>query len=451
MTMDATDNSPAETRIGEWRAAILRSRAVDESDADELESHLREQIADLEKSGLTADEAFLVAVRRLGEVDRVTAEFAREHSDRLWKQLALARDDEPARPLLVMLGFAALAAVLLQTARALWQADDGNSTWFPRDITLFVLPVLAAYFAVVRRMPWRRIVPLAVIVAMLAIAVNVYPFGAGAATDLLVMIHLPVVLWFVVGAAYLGGEVRSSSRRMEFIRFTGEWAIYYALIALGGAVLVALTMAVLGPIAPGAGEFVFTWVVPTGAAGAVIVAAWLVEAKKSIIENLAPVLTAIFTPLFAAMLVVASVAYAVSGLGREFDRDLLTVFDVLLLVVLGLVVYGISARSAGRAAGPMDVVRLIAVVVAVALDVLVLVSMLARVGEFGFTANRAAALGLNVILLVNLVVTAWLIVRLLTGRAQPSRLEHWQTGYLPVFAGWVTLVVLVLPPVFGFR
>jgi hypothetical protein len=107
-----------DTRIGEWRAAILRSRAVDEADADELEGHLREQIADLEKAGLSTDEAFLIAVGRLGKVDLVTAEFAREHSDRLWKQLAMDHaDDSSPRPFAIMLGFAVLAAVLIQVAR----------------------------------------------------------------------------------------------------------------------------------------------------------------------------------------------------------------------------------------------------------------------------------------------------------------------------------------------
>ena len=148
-----------------------------------------------------------------------------------------------------------------------------------------------------------------------------------------------------------------------------------------------------------------------------IVAAWLVEAKKSIVENLAPVLTAIFTPLFAVMLVASAVGYLVAGIGRDFDRDLLTVFDVLLLVVLGLVVYGISARRPGAGAGAMDVIRLVAVVAAIVLDVLVLVSMFARVGEFGFTPNRVAALGLNILLLVNLAGTAWLIVRQVTGKS----------------------------------
>lgn len=449
-----------ETSIGQWRTAVLRGRAIEGEDADELESHLREQVAELQAAGLHEDEAFLIAVRRLGEVDGLTAEFARVHGERLWKQLTLSGPEEHRRrPFLSMFAFAALAAILIQSARLLAAATgagegrlfgDPVAPWFLRDLGFFVLPVLAAHFAVLRRMPWRRVLPLAAIVAGLAVLVNLFPLVPYGSTELLLAIHVPVALWFVVGAAYLGGDIRPSSRRMDFVRFSGEWAIYYALIALGGGVLLGLTVAVLGPIAPGAIEPVITWVLPSGAAGAVIVAAWLVEAKKSIIENLAPVLTAIFTPLFAVMLLGSAVAYAIAGLGRDFDRDLLTVFDVLLLVVLGLVVYGISAREPGRAAGAMDVVRLVAIVAAIVLDILVLVAMFARVGEFGFTANRLVALGLNLVLLANLSGSAWLTVRLLAGRAAAARLERWQTGYLAVFAAWVLFVVLAVPPIFGF-
>lgn len=150
------------------------------------------------------------------------------------------------------------------------------------------------------------------------------------------------------------------------------------------------------------------------------------------------------------MLLAAATVYLVTIPGRTFDRELLGGFDALLLVVVGLVVYGISARGSGRAAGAMDVIRLIAVAAAIVLDVLVLVAMFARVGEFGFTANRVAALGLNVILLVNLAGTAWLIVRMLVSRTPAMQLERWQTSYLPVFAGWVLFVVLAVPPLFGF-
>jgi hypothetical protein len=165
---------------------------------------------------------------------------------------------------------------------------------------------------------------------------------------------------------------------------------------------------------------------------------------------MAPVLTKVFTPLFALMVVASIVTYAVVGFG-EFDRDRLMVFDALLMVILALVLYGLSARDlASERAGLMDGVQLVAVVGALVLDVMVLGSMLARIGDLGFTPNRVAALGLNIVLLVDLVWAAWLSTRLLAGRTTVHRLSHWQTTYLPVFGAWAAAVVLIIPPLFSF-
>ena len=437
-----------ESQITQWRAAVTRNRAVENADAEELEGHLREQIADLQLTGLSDEEAFLVAVKRLGAVDVVTAEFAREHGDRLWKQLVLVGDSTARRPLLSMLVFAAVAAVVIQIARL---AGRENAPWFARDLGLFVLPVLAGYFLWVRRAPRRIAIVVLVSVVILAVLANIFPFTADSQTETLVGIHLPIVLWFVVGIAYHGSEWMSPSRRMDFVRFTGEWAIYYVLFALGGGVLIMLTSLVLAPIAPPLlNEQLFLWVVPSGATAAVIVAAWLVEAKKSVIENIAPVLTAIFTPLFAVMLVGSAVGYFFAGVGHAFDRELLVAFDVLLLVVVALVLYGISARDPMKPAGIADTIRLITVIAALVLDLLVLGSMLSRIGDYGFTPNRVAALAVNVLLVVNLGGTAWLTARAVAGRGAVVRLDRWQTSYLLAFGAWGLAAVIVLPLVFAF-
>ena len=62
---------------------------------------------------------------------------------------------------------------------------------------------------------------------------------------------------------------------------------------------------------------------------------------------MAPVLTMVFTPLFAVMLLVSAVVYATTGFGREFDREVLTVFDLLLVTVLGLVLYVVAQFAIG--------------------------------------------------------------------------------------------------------
>src|SRR5690348_16358399 len=91
---------------------------------------------------------------------------------------------------------------------------------------------------------------------------------------------------------------------MDFVRLSGELAIYYVLIALGGIVLIAFTAMMFQAIDVKVDWLIGRWILPCGAAGAVIIGSWLVEAKQSVIENMAPVLTRLFTPLFTVVLLV---------------------------------------------------------------------------------------------------------------------------------------------------
>jgi hypothetical protein len=443
-----------ESQIALWRAHVAGSPAVNGRDVDELEDHLRQQIADLTQAGLTPDEGFLIAVKRMGDLDLLSREFAREYSGRLWRQLVLAGGDEETDRApsgwAEAFAFAAAAAVAIQVARLAAGFPDEQPTWFARNLGLIVLPFLAAYFLRRRRLGVRAWIVTAVPFVIAALVVNLYPYETDSDTEKLVALSLPVALGFVVAYPYMSGTLRSHERRMDFVRFAGEWFIYYVLIALGGGLLMALTAGILGPAGVDV-DGVAAWVMPSGAAGAVVVAAWLVESKQQVVENMAPVLTMLFTPLFAVMLTCAAVVYAVTGLGGTFDRDLLTVLDALLVVVLALVVYGMSAREPSTSPGWMDRIQLVAVVSALVLDLMVLGAMIARIGDVGFSPNRTAALGLNVILLVDLAGAAWLSGRFLAGRSRFHVLERWQTTYLPVFALWAATVVVVFPPLFGFE
>jgi hypothetical protein len=84
-------------------------------------------------------------------------------------------------------------------------------------------------------------------------------------------------------------------------------------------------------------------------------------------------------------------------------------------------------------------------------DAVALAAIAARISEFGFTPNRVAALGENLILLVNLTWTAWLYARFLRHHGSFGSLERWQIAYLPVYSVWAALVVVLFPPVFGYR
>jgi len=407
-------------------------------------------------AGLAADEAFLVAVKRMGNLDALSREFGLEHSERLWKQLVIVpAQSGDARPwpqadALVVFGLAVAAAVAIKVPELFGIALTEVTGFYARNLALFVLPFLTAYFAWKRRLDRRTLRLLAVGFVAAAVMANVYPFVKGASTERLTALHLPIALWLLVGIAYAGGRWSEVAGRMDFIRFSGELFIYYVLIALGGAVLMAFTAMIFEAIGIRVEPFFQSWLLPCGATGAVLVASWLVEAKQSVIENMAPVLTRLFTPLFAVALLLFLGTALWTGRGVESERNVLIAFDLLLVLVLGLLLYSLSARDPQSPPGVFDVLQVVLVISALLADAVALWAIVVRIQEFGFTPNRVAALGENVILLINLAWSSVLYLRFLRGDGPFAKLERWQTDYIPVYAVWAAIVVIAFPPVFGY-
>lgn len=114
---------------------------------------------------------------------------------------------------------------------------------------------------------------------------------------------------------------------------------------------------------------------------------------------MAPVLGRLFTPLFAAVLLTFLGTMAFTGRGIDVERDLLIPFDLLLVLVLGLLLYSISARDPAAPVGTFGWLLVLLLVSALLVDLLALAAIVGRISDFGFTPNRVAALGGNVILL----------------------------------------------------
>lgn len=450
---------PLEEQIDQWRNYVRRRQTIHAVDVVELEDHLREQITSLVDAGLATDEAFLVAVKRMGSLDALSREFAREHSDRLWKQLVLVPLDSdaphtPGRTDAIVTYSLAVAAAMFVKIPALFglglDEHSGDMPFYARNAAFFVLPLLVGYFVWKRRLASRTLRLLAVAFVAAGVVANAYPFVHGGSTETLTALHLPIALWLAVGIAYAGGRWSQVAGRMDFIRFSGELFIYYVLIALGGGVLTAFLAMIFQAIGINVGPFIGSWLLPCGAAGAVLVASWLVEAKQNVIENMAPVLTRLFTPLFAAMLILFLGTLLWIGRGVDIERNVLIAFDLLLVVVIGLLLYAVSARDPRSPPDAFDLMQVALVVSALLADAVALWAIAARITEFGFSPNRVAALGENVILLINLAWSAVLYLRFLRGRGSFAALERWQTNYIPVYAVWAAIVVVLFPPLFRY-
>ena len=477
--MQEANADTMESLIAEWRTYLRRREANHALDADEYEGRLRDHIAALRDAGLADDEAFLIAVRRVGETDEASREFASEHFGRLWEQpvsepvgegeserpqpiweraLALLVPDPAAgddgRPALiefvVVLGLAVAAGLAIKVPEVFgYRLIDGDAV-YARNLSLFVLPMLAGYFVWKRGLSRRASLWFVLPFVAAAVFANIFPFERDAHTELLTALHLPLALWLAVGFAYVGGRWRSVERRTDFVRFTGELFIYYVLIALGGGVFSLLTWGMFEAIDLDVGDFIVEWLLPCGAMGAVLVAGWLVERRQSVMQNIAPMLSRVFTPLFAVMLPIFLAAMVLTGEWIDMDRDMLIGFDIMLALVLGLLLFSVSARDPHARPGFFDALQLLLVMAVIVADLIALSAIAGRISEFGFTPNRTAAVGGNLVLLGNLAWSAWLFARILSGRGEFSTLVRWQANYLPVYAVWAAVVVVVFPPLFGY-
>ena len=446
-----------EMQIHSWSDHLRSHGNLKEADIRELESHLREEIDDLISAGLSPDESFLISVKRLGNLDAISHEFAKVNTDNLWKHLFIdpvdsAAKKESRRDIALVVIFALLAGTLVKLPElfGLGFNAPGIEHFYLRNISLFILPFVAAFFLIKRKSNWKTWSTIVATFIIAALIINIYPSFPPYNTEYLSSLHLPLLLWLIVGVAYIGREWRSSPGRMNFIRFTGEMFVYGVLVSAGVLVLGLFTLAIFKAIQINAGEFIQEYYLPYGACAAVLITAYLVEAKKSVVENFAPILAKIFSPLFLAIMVSFLVVIIITGKSPFMEREFLIAFDLMLALVLGLVLYVISSRNNQQPPNMFDYLNLALILIAFVIDGVALSAILFRLSAFGITPNKIAALGENLILLGNLGGLAWLYVIYFKRKCDFIKLEIWQTGYLYVYFIWTAIVAFIFPILFGF-
>lgn len=449
-TIDDADATLA-AELSTWRAELSANRALSPDDIDELEDHLLSEYTDLMGLGLSTEEAMLIARRRLGTSTAVAGEYLAVHPDRAWKQIG----EENSRPVWHLPVALVLGLVAGLCARGFLEVSIYDHGEFAlRAFPLIPLAFFAVYLAITAKT--RDVIGLALVGVGLGaggIIAAFYPSNLDGQTPILTGFHLPIFALVLIGIAYLGLRWRSIEAWMDWVRYVGEGAIYYTLTTLGGGIIVALVYSIFAAIGLDTQRVdqVMGWIVLICVVGALFVCAWLVEFKKSAMENVAPVLTAVFTPVMTVALVSFLFVVAITGNLIEVERDVLIVFDGLLIVVEALVMFTVSARPEEKTMRLLDWMQVVLIGAGVLVDVLLLWALSGRLVEYGLSANKLAALVLNILLLIHLIGALVGYLRIAGKRPSAAlALVKWQALALPVFGVWAAIVAFIFPPVFSF-
>jgi len=440
-----------KTNQSAWITHMVQTHALIPQAKVELETRLTHVLNEL--VALSDEEAFLIATRRVAQE---TGYSLVSDSQPLWKltQTKAKRQTDSRSgwtQLLTLLVFILIAGTLAKLPN--WLVSEKYTLAYEllnlKNASLYVLPLGSLLLALRRKLDWRLTGGILGFYALSALIINVYPYQGERMTEVLTGIHFPLLAWLVLGLAYVGKPWTSSSKRMEFIRFSGEAFIYGVLIFMGVMVLSGFVLLIFSSIGVDVSTFVADYLLVYGACAVVLLAIDQVE-RSNFLGQFAPVLARIFSPLFLVALSIFLLVMVVSGENPLADRNYLIGFDAMLILVLALVVYGISARPITASWGVSDWINLALIGVTLVIDVAALWQILIRLGTMGITPNKMAALGENVLVLGNLIGLGYFLIRILRKQGTFDHLEHFQTAYLTVYAGWLAVVAFGFPLFFGF-
>lgn len=447
---DLTANSLA------WTSHVQTKLNLTQTQLEALQAQLSDAVSSLTESGLTPEEAFLIAIKRVSKANNYV--FLNASETEVWKQVQIKGSETKAqtnrfKSVLLVIVFSLIAGTLSKIPEWFFKPADGWSAAYEmmifKNITLWVLPLVALYLLIQHKSSRKMILTLMGLFALSFVLINVYPFVGERQTELLSGLHAPLLMWLITGVAYLGSDWKLVKRRMDFIRFTGEAFIYGVLIYSGLGVLILFIFLIFSSINVDPSEFVTKVLLPYGAYGTVLVTIYQVE-KKNLMENFAPILAKIFSPLFLIAMVVFLLTIVITGRNPLVDRNYLIAFDAMLILVLALVLYVLSSRKEGEPVNVFDMLSLALIVTALIIDGIALFQILSRLFSMGITPNKMAALGENLLVMGNLGGLAFFYTQIMRKKAKFDALEKYQTDYLWLYAGWLAVVAFVFPLLFGF-
>ena len=352
------------------------------------------------------------------------------------------------RELLFVLIAALVAGVIAKLPAILSISED---FFYPRNIGFIIFPALTAYFAWKNKLSTRKIA--FIIGAALAglIFINLLPDVTKSDTTILSCIHLALVLWSILGFAFVGGMKNNDEKRLGFLKYNGDLLVITALIVIAAAIMSGITIGLFSLIGFNIKEFYFENIVIFGLPAAPIVGTYLTQTNPQLVGKVSPVIAKIFSPLVVVMLVIYLIAMIYSGKDPYNDREFLLIFNALLIGVMAIIFFSIAEASKTTKSQPELWILFLLSVVTIIVNGIALSAIVFRISEWGITPNRAAVLGGNVLILINLLLVTAQLFRVLSKKANINGVGKVISFYLPIYVVWTIVVTFIFPLLFGFK
>jgi uncharacterized membrane protein YozB (DUF420 family) len=353
-----------------------------------------------------------------------------------------------SRKELVFVIIAALLAGVIAKLPTLFNIDE--EFFYSRNIGFIIFPVLSAYFAWKNKLSTGKIAFIAGATLVSLFFINFLPNDDTSDTLILSCIHLVLMLWSILGFAFVGETRINNEKRLGFLKYNGDLVVMTTLIVIAAGILSGITIGLFSLIGFNIEKFYFENIVIFGLPVAPIVGTYLTQTNPQLVGKVSPVIAKIFSPLVLVMLVVYLIAMIYSGKNPYNDREFLLIFNALLIGVMAIIFFSIAETSRTKNTTEVWVLLLLSVVTII-VNGIALSAILFRISEWGITPNRAAVLGGNVLILINLLLVTTQLFRAVSKKADLNGVGKAISFFLPIYCIWVAIVTFLFPFLFGFK
>src|SRR5258706_1037904 len=323
--------------------------------------------------------------------------------------------------------------------------------FYQRNAGFIIFSILTAYFIWRKGLSTKKIVLAGVAFVIALIFINLLPADNKSDTLILSCIHLPLFLWAVLGFSYVGENIRSYPKRLDFLRYNGDLVIMTTLILIAGGILTAITIGLFRVIGFNIERFYFDYVVVFGLAASPIVGTYITQTNPQLVNKVSPLIAKIFSPLVLITLVVYLVAILFSGKNPYNDRNFLMVFNFLLIGVMAIILFSVAETFKKNENRTSSFILLALSIVTVIVNGVALSAILFRISEWGITPNRLAVLGGNILMLINLLMVTFRLFKTVSKKADISDVENSISMFLPSYFLWTIIVTFIFPLIFHFN
>ncbi|XWW46637.1 hypothetical protein JYG30_04015 [Fibrella sp. USSR17] len=351
------------------------------------------------------------------------------------------------------LGFVIIAALFAGLVAKL-PAITGISDefFYSRNVGFIVFPALAAFFAWKNKLSTGKIAFISGALLAGILFINLFPDVKESDTLILSCIHLVLFLWTVLGFSFVGGAMNDVEKRLGYLKYNGDLVVMTGLILIAGGIMTGVTIGLFSLIGLKIEKFYFDYVVLFGLPAAPIMGTYLTQTNPQLVGKVSPVIAKLFSPLVLVMLIIYLGAMVYSGKNPYDDREFLLLFNALLIGVMAIIFFSIAeANRTTKSRAEIWILFLLSIVT-ILVNSIALSAIIFRISEWGFTPNRTAILGGNVLILINLLlVTAQLFKVVATKEESVSGIGEAISRYLPVYCFWTIIVTFLFPLIFGFN